>query len=224
MKKGLNAKIYVAGSYENLQTKIGYLSEYDCDLRQKLHPLFAINHFAPSCHKAIRWTDGLAPNYPKDEIEDMLKRRYENSRKPIEHTLPRLKKDPIFLEAVEKLKSEGWLDWQILMAIATLTLNYRINKKMAQEKGSYQKYQDEFMKQLHAKEDESAMHVPAEHFTYQNMRNAMITNLGSTFKSIGYELKRQTPNMNGMLEFARQRLRFFEDDIPHEEVFTQSDS
>ncbi|MCX6779305.1 MAG: hypothetical protein NTU97_03685 [Candidatus Magasanikbacteria bacterium] len=48
---------------------------------------------------------------------------------PISLTLEKLKITPFFQEIVKKLKAEGWKDWHILMATASIAVNYRVNKR-----------------------------------------------------------------------------------------------
>src|SRR5439155_25659664 len=47
-------------------------------------------------------------------------RRADNGLPVIRYTLPRLLADPAFRRTVAKLLGEGWLDWHLFNAIATL--------------------------------------------------------------------------------------------------------
>jgi hypothetical protein len=222
MKKGLNTKVFGAGTYEGQISQIGYLDEYDSTLRLSLEPLVPLETFSPLGASEISWQNGIAPEYPSSEIEEMLKRRYENTRKMSKFTLQKLIKLGEFRDTVCRLRSEGWLDWQILGGISSIILNYRTAKIMERGPHSPERFKKVFTDMFSKEEKESDMEVPLSQFNYDDFLFNLKFSLGSTFKGLGYDLKRDTPNFQGMIEFARYRLKYFDDDIPHDDFLTST--
>ena len=67
---------------------------------------------------SLEWKDGLIDEYDESQSSLLIEKRYKNSVVPIQLTLEKLKTDENFKEVVRKLRSEGWKDWHILMAMA----------------------------------------------------------------------------------------------------------
>ena len=79
-------------------------------------------------NQQLPWFGGPGPGYSKESAIEYLKRRYSKVLPPIRYTLERLNKIPDFKETVHNLREEGWLDWQILNAISSIVINYRVHQ------------------------------------------------------------------------------------------------
>ena len=56
---------------------------------------------------------------------DFIRECYREQPGTVVYTLTRLNHSPEFRKTISKLRTEGWLDWQLLGAIKSITLAYR---------------------------------------------------------------------------------------------------
>lgn len=61
-------------------------------------------------------------------IYQFIRECYNEIPSSIKYTIKRLKSNPDFLKSIQKLRSEGWRDWQILGAIKSIILTIRTRK------------------------------------------------------------------------------------------------
>ena len=99
-----------------------------------------------------------------------------------------------------KLRAEGWRDWQLLGAIKTITVHYRVSKSLKDQgnKLDYEDFERELRRKSKEPEKSNDPVVPIDRFDYTNLYNT----LGSSKRT----LKKQ-------MCFERS------DDIPHQDPF-----
>ena len=130
-----------------------------------------------------------------------------------------MKNKPFFRETVKKLRLEGWKDWHILMAIASITVNYRVNRL------GY-KYSDDlkkkFIEQMSLKETSNSIPVPLVEFGETELKNHLYTSMLSTLKIFDLEYKANLLVKSALKEFLEKRCHYFYDDTPHEDFFSSN--
>lgn len=69
-----------------------------------------------------------SPLYNRDKAIENIKGRYKNCIGAIHLTLERLKRSEQFITELSRLKDEGWLDWQIVLAMYNNILDLKAKK------------------------------------------------------------------------------------------------
>lgn len=218
-KDGLAGKIIAGSSYE-----VVYAEFTSRELYEEIVPMPGTGHIAgfDAWHKPspfLEWKGGVIPEYDEAQSRELIEKRYKNSFVPIRLTLKRLNGDKNFKESVRKLRAEGWKDWHILMAMANIVVNYRIRSRINVPSTEFEQMAKAFSEEMSTPESEKSMLVPLVEFGETEMKNSLAMSMLSTFKSLGLALKSPTLNCEAIMEFARERLRYFDDDIPHEDSF-----
>lgn len=218
-KEGLINKVMTGSSYEVLFTDLTSKELYD-----EIIPMPQIDHLAKLgvLHKPsafLKWKDSLIAEYDESQSKDLIEKRYKNSLAPIRITLERLKTDEKFKETVRKLRSEGWKDWHILMAMALVVVNYRVNARHRVPGQNFEEITKVFSVEMNKPESEESLPTPAVEFGEIELKNSLAMSMVSTFKMLGLVLKSPTLTREAIMEFARKRLRYFDDDISHKDFF-----
>src|SRR6266511_1848052 len=167
--------------------------------------------------KELRWNDKPGPGYNLEEAKAVLRNRYTNVLPSIRFTLRRLKADAKVMGTIKRLRDNGWLDWHILFAISTITVNHR----------TYQRHEahqslEAFMKvwQEVGIENENWEPVPLTLFSEDDLLFGLRTTMPSTLKGLGLECHQLTPDIEAIDHFLRIRYRYWSDDIEHNDPFS----
>ncbi|MCG8421337.1 MAG: hypothetical protein MJE77_25750 [Proteobacteria bacterium] len=170
-------------------------------------------------HTELAWNKALIEEYDKSGVPAQLENRYKYFGASTKLTLPRLITSNATFKFLRKLRSEGWLDWQILGAVALVAMNYRVSRELGMQEPSPDTYRAFADKYVRKEEVESWPVVPTSVFTRQQLWMQMILNVVSTLKGAGLVCRQQTPNTEAMLMFVRHKMRYFDDDLPHDDIF-----
>jgi hypothetical protein len=168
-------------------------------------------------HHDLGWNEAIVEEYDASRVPELLARRYEVGLKTSRLTLPRLLADAGVRSTLLALRADGWLDWQILSAISAIATAWRVAEKgmqLFQPDGV--RLANEFMSN---EERAEWAPVPLEEFTPEHLRMQLDANLLSTFRMMGLSSRQQTPDFGALREFAKVKLRYFKDDLPHNDPF-----
>lgn len=211
---GLFHKLYFGQRYSHFYKNFITKEKFEKSNRETLNPIDSKRPFTPILCDQLPWFGDLCPDYSKDAVIQPLKKRYERSIVPIEHTIARLNQQQSFIDTISLLRARGWLDWHILTAISHVVLNYRVNKEIDSNTNA-EMYQQRFIKLLNLPEDENAIAVPVNEFTEENLSLQLRISMLSTLKNLGFELHQLTPNFDAISEFLGKRYNYWTDDIDH---------
>ncbi len=217
-KEGLLEKTFFARSYSECYSEIIRQSDFDITLRSSFQPLNSKREFHLKEHKALSWVDNPGPGYTRKLAEKYLKNRYERSIKSIRLTLPKLLTSMEFRDKIQKLKEEGYLDWQVLMLIMNLSLNYRVR-----EIGGVGLSMEEQMRIsrqiMYQEESEESIEIPLEVFSDEaiNLQKSMLAPAAS--KIWGLSIKQKTPDLNAIKKYLDVRYNNSIDDVDHVDYF-----
>lgn len=214
-KNGISMKAFVAQPYQVLyQQLIGKETFDSADRAGKQSPCHQMEFKTKENHE-ISWVDCLGPGYSKEKQQELIKNRYSKLLSPIKFTLCRLQKSDEIKEIVQKLRSEGWLDWHILTAIYNLATNYRINSVgCVMDEQKVAEY-------ANLPEEVDFPTIPIEEFTEEKMKTALNLSMLSTLRILGLEIRQGTPDFDGIKHFLGHKYNYWTDDIPHENPFPQ---
>lgn len=163
------------------------------------------------------------PNREFDEKEELatIERRYQYARDNLRLTVPRLRRNRMFMEVYDRLVQGGWKDWHVLLAIGNIVTNYRMqvsgdNTLPEHGLGEWHK---RFESRFSRRESEEDPRPPAEEFTDESMTRALDLAIASMLRARGWQFKNPTPNLGAIRRFAAERYRYFELDVEHEPFF-----
>jgi len=217
-RNGVSMKAFVAKPYEILYREFISKEVFESSDRMTKSIPEAHRQFVIREHEELVWFDGPGPGYSKEVAEKYLKNRYSRSLIPINYTLKRLLKKPEFRSTVKQLRADGWLDWHILVSIATATTNYRVmqNPEVRYNPDVQIRF---FQKIMNEPERENSTPVPLKEFTMEKLRMQQNFSMISTLKILGLECRQRTPDFEAISHFLRHRYNYWTDDIEHTDPF-----
>jgi hypothetical protein len=213
-QEGLSHKIFFGQRYSTLYREFITKERFESSNRVAFSIPESDRPFKPVLHHQLSWHNELISSYSEEKAKQVLKNRYENSTRTIQHTLKRLTQHQSFIDIVNSLRAKGWLDWHILTATSLIVLNYRVNKEISVHKDR-EKFQRRFMELANQTEDEKADEVPITEFSEENFRLLLWTSMQSTLVNLGFELHQATPDFEAISDFLGERYKYWTDDIDH---------
>ena len=215
-QSGLTSKAFSGNSYETVYREATSEDLYTeiAELSRSPH-LEALKVLAPQ-HECLAWN-----SVPLDQNEELerVRNRYRHAVTPIRLTLKKLRANKPFLTIARKLRTEGWKDWHLLLAIANLTGNYRANARGYRSISEMKKL---FGEEMRREESDSSISVPLSEFTEDALRNSLSLTFLSTLQTVGLQLKSQTPSTDVVRHFLSERFKYWDNDVEHEDFFGPS--
>lgn len=217
-KTGLAGKAFSVRPYAELYSEFissEMFAQVDRAAHQPLNNTVAFEH--PE-HEALRWPSTPGPGYSeKNSIRDIIN-RYDKAIKPIGLTLPILMRNAGFAEKIQKLRTKGYKDWHVLVMLANIAAQYRVEQKygkMTDPKRSMVAMKEEISR------DEKPEDIPVPPTVFTDERMEMQEKvLWITFaKTLGLRPKGATPNFVAIETLLVTRYRIFRDDVPHADFF-----
>lgn len=175
--EGLTSKTTFVNSYEHLFRQFYSEEAFNSSYRNHFTCNNLDYNFSSSANEYYIWNSDISPHYNEEKIIKDIDNRIEHLS-PVNVTFPKLKKNEDFIIAIDKLRTEGHLDWQIYMAIVNNAVNYKINR-IAQPKTPEEIFHF-FKKHMNKKEDEWYVELPLELFSYEKLKMNLNTMILST--------------------------------------------
>jgi len=215
LREGLSSKTFFADRYLTLYKKFISEEDYGSNELEALKELKIERKFKSRFKKSIKWIDKPGPTYDKESITEILTNRYERPLLPIKFTLNRLCEDKKIKETINSLKEEGWLDWQILNAIANIVINYRIKKTEDSSLWGPSEWAEHLLEYMNKEESADEEIVPNSIFSKESFKDALKVLMCSSLKNLGLEIHQRTPDFSAIKDFLEYRYFYFSDDIEH---------
>lgn len=217
-KRGISTKIFVGRSYEEIYQFFIEENDFNKIDRNLCKIPLITREFKIKENENLPWLNKPGPGYSKETTEEYLKRRYSKTILPIRYTLESLNRTPDFKETVQNLRSEGWLDWHILIAIFNATINYRV--RMQNPYTIDQKIlNDAFFNLKDKPENREDPKIPVSEFSEEMLKMHLKFSMISTLKVLGLECHQETPDLKGIKHFLDNRYNYSTDDIEHIDPF-----
>jgi len=173
-------------------------------------------------HQDLGWNQAPVDEFDAGRVQELLARRYDIGMKACRHTLPRLLLDGGARRTLLALRAAGWLDWQILSAISAIGTAWRVS---ASGLHLYEPDGTRMANQLMSGEAEpTSTSVPLTEFTRKHLEIQLDANLLSTLSMMGLACRQQTPDFAALRSFAKSKMRYFDDDMPHVDCFAANDA
>jgi len=216
--EGITSKTFNVRSYSELYLE--FLEEDHFNLPYRGSLLFLLPHmeFKSQEYDLLKWVDEDGPGYSEELAKKIVINRYENAIKPIRYTLQRLLGNEDFRYQINRLKKEGYLDWQILLLIFNITLNYKLNQLITRDT-PLDKRNQIYESLISSEEEENDVEVSPSLFTQEIFEFQWKFQLGAIAKTWGLELRQKTPDFKALERFLDVRYHNSEIDVDHNDIF-----
>jgi hypothetical protein len=171
-----------------------------------------------------------SPLYNHEKAIENIKGRYKNCLKAIHLTLERLKESEPFNEELSRLKKEGWLDWQIVLALFNNIVDMKAKNLLRLKAKSYkndEEWLEDYQKAFHEirfkDEKETYVEIPMTEIIGENLIFQLQQVSIHVLASFGLENKARFPNFISVRAFLNERFRFKEDEFEELSPFNDND-
>jgi len=161
--------------------------------------------------------DGISERYDQKQSMKRIDERYLNMQKHLRVSLEKWKKEPEFHEIIHALRKEGWLDWQILMAIMNYVFSVKVDKYMetvreADQQKRQKLSEAEFKRLFKLEEKDCYMEIPAFWLKTPLFKFFMDKTPTDTIGSYGLENGMKHPNFKAVRSLLIKKFNFVVDD------------
>ncbi|MGH2869451.1 MAG: hypothetical protein ACRDNK_18050, partial [Solirubrobacteraceae bacterium] len=220
-RRGLNHKLSSGRPYDELAAMVSRV-DFDRYGRKRLQPPADPAAHPAREHRDLVWQSGPGPTYSREAAGEMNTNRYERFQPTLRITLPRLLADAQFRDVVAKLRSEGWKDWHVLVAIASRTQSLRIQVSgYTQEDLADPELRKKFERAAFEPEDPKWPQPPASLYTYDDLAWARKVAMLNVVKIWSLEVRQPTPDFPAIEQLLSERYAYWSDDIEHADAFPQ---
>jgi hypothetical protein len=164
-------------------------------------------------HLAPPTTPG--PGYDGTESLQAIRERYEVAYDAFRYSLPGLLADESFRAQIVRLRGDGWLDWQILVALVNARMNW-----LFQERGMRPELVDprEVMRIAREPETPDSPRMPVEALSPEVVDMHMYMQVVSIGRRWGLQGRQERNGEHAMRGLLIRRYRFADDDLPHQDL------
>jgi hypothetical protein len=156
----------------------------------------------------------LHRRYSESEAIEQVRNRYVTAKSCIVAQVRELQTFEPFKEKCAKLYEEGFKDWIILTIIFNCMMNW-----LAQERGQIftpEIIRDKFPQ---IKESMRGKVFPGSKFMSWEFELNMNAHMVTVLSTWGFEIRRHNLSPKVVSEFLRRRMRHFDHDLPHRNLF-----
>jgi hypothetical protein len=148
---------------------------------------------------------------------ELIQGRYENGLKVIHLSLETIKKDPRYDTFIADLRKDGWLDWQITLAMVNHVINFKVNEKMktmtfASKAQEVAFIKSEMSKIMHTDEKENFVALPLDYFLHSSFTNQLKQVGLVVLHNWKLQSKSEFPDLQTIQQFLVDRFNFSVDD------------
>lgn len=225
MSKDIASKALLLNAYQLMYRK--EFSQQAFDDSRRSH--FESEHIATGHFQAapFRRIDQMSRLHNKEQSIQNIENRYSNNIRKIKMTFEKVKDLPDFTARVNELRKEGWLDWQILMALMNTIINYKANNEITAQKRNYSHEDEqrlhfqEIIKRLYEEGEtaENYIDIPIGILLGENLEMHLEQSGHYVLKSFGLENRSRFPNYRAIRELLNSRFRYDTDDSPTNSPF-----
>ncbi|GAA3250767.1 hypothetical protein ACFO1B_44030 [Dactylosporangium siamense] len=162
------------------------------------------------------------PGYEHKEALEAVRRRYANTLPTLRYTLPRLLADAGFRTVVANLRTEGWLDWHLLNAIASLVAFERVRRSGLPLPPRTQADAEMLHRVRFHPEEPDDVRVPPREFTEDALRMQLNASVLVTLTNFDLQTNQRTPNFGAIFDLLGRRYGYWTDDVEHDDVFPEA--
>ncbi len=212
-KNGLGNKALTINAYQRSYRGLYSEEKFNASRRSKFNPnLLEIEQYESA---TLSLKKNESPLYDHDKSIGNINGRYKNCLKAIHLTLERLKDSIEFNSEIERLKKEGWLDWQIVLALYNNIIDLKSKNLLQQNGKSYSSdeewlvdFQNVFHEIRFKDERETYVEIPLNQIIGENLDFHLQQGSIHVLESFGLENKSRFPNPQAVRDLLNERFRF----------------
>ncbi|HEX5152806.1 MAG TPA: hypothetical protein VFW07_15250 [Parafilimonas sp.] len=216
-KQNLGDKGLATNSYQKVYFNLLKEDDFDKSMRSAFQPV-------PSKGYSLITSDLFSPindesaKYNRDRCIRNIKGRYHNTMEKLNVSLPAWKNRAQFQELIHGWRLQGWLDWQILIALMNYVLNVKANDYMnfiteTDQDKRIATFELEFNRLFKLSEDECYMEIPIDWLRTPEFQFNLDKMPVDTLPSFGLQNNMAYPNFAGVRAFLNKRFHFNTDDF-----------
>lgn len=216
--KGLSNKALTINAYQRAFRDIYSEERFNVSMRNKFNSEVLEIDQQESTLFTLKKKE--SPLYEHEKSMENIKGRYTNCLKTIYLTLKRLNNSIEFNTEIDRLKVDGWLDWQIVLALSNNIIDLKAKNLLRQNGKSYSNdeewlkdFQKVFQEILLKDEKETYVNIPTNEIIGKNLNFQLQHGCIHVLGSYGLENKSRFPNAQAVKELLINRFRFNEDDV-----------
>jgi hypothetical protein len=170
--------------------------------------------FTPSSHDVLAASTHEGPDYNRAESLERIEQRYRTARS-WDRSLAVFLRDPRGQDAVERLRADGWLDWQILVTFVNVGLNWRVQREAINP----MTISPQRMRELATRpETESEPRLPVQ-FVLDHLDDNLFIQTASVARNWKIQVRGENLGSGILRDLLIRRYHFAEDDVPHDNPF-----
>lgn len=171
--------------------------------------------FVPAENEHLAPPTTPGPGYDSADSLQAIRERYEVAYDALRYTLPGLLAHEGFRAQVVHLREEGWLDWQILVALVNARMNWLIRQN-----GMRPELADprEGMRMAREPETPDSLRMPVEELSPEILDLHMYMQAVTIGRRMGLQGRQERIGEHAMRGLLIRRYRFAEDDLPHRDL------
>jgi hypothetical protein len=218
MAPRLLAQDFFARRFPELLDFFGCKQRFGLIGRVNFTSAIAAEGWHSKCPPVLEWVNTTHPCFNEAEELKRIERRYSVGLDGLRFTLPRVVNKPEFRKRVDILRTQGWKDWHLLLAMLNAAANYRATLKLGAN-ADIQEFQKAMNAEVFSAETADRPEVPVDKFSVSALKMFLLMAICSALGAQGLELHQQTPNIDGLFKYAGARWRYFDLDVTHPRIF-----
>lgn len=218
VKQKLGTKGLSLNAYQRVYFNFVTEDDFNQSQRWAFNPA-AIKDFEPAVPGLYVNFEGLSAKYDQAQVLEGIANRYKNTYKKFSVSLEIWKQDPQFTALIKKLRSDGWLDWQIMLALMNFVVSTKVSmiieKKPPGSKAEGLAAAEQLGKEMYTQEEsENYIPIPASWLVSDRFDLFMNEVPVRILDYLGMENGMKHPNFKQLRKYLSKRFAFAIDDIP----------
>lgn len=215
-KQDLVAKSFTVHSFQRMYKDFFNDKLFNADQRSSFPPV-AIELNVPRDHAALSWRSDASAKYNREEALRMIKNRYKGAHKVIYLTLDRLRDNAIFKSAINRYRAEGWLDWQITLALMNFVADHKAKLETEDARDldpeKMKAFREAFFDIIGMDEKDCYIEFDPNVFNTEEFSMQFKQLPSIVMKSWGLESNPRKPNFDSIKELLQKRFFFSTDNV-----------
>jgi len=211
-KEGLPHKISIGRPYEQAADLISS-DHYDrCATRSRTA---SSSRFDPVENNFLAASTQPGTGYDRDAALQVIRERYEVAASTLKYSLPRLLRDASARATIQRLRGDGWLDWQILVTLVNAAWNWRMQQAGINVATANR---HETMKLARLPETKTSPLIPLD--VLVGDRLDVFLNIQAITVAQRWDLRprQEKPGEEAMRDLLTRRYGYAIDDVPHTDL------
>ncbi|MBD3926107.1 hypothetical protein IEZ26_15895 [Nocardioides cavernae] len=209
---GITHKIAIGRPYE--ETTRLFPPEHYTRLAEATRPASS-DSFRPTDRPALAASTKRGPGYDEAASLRTIRERYEVANDALRYTLPRILADAHGRAQIERLRADGWLDWQILVTFLNAALNWKM-----QVAGMTPDHHDNaaLMRLGRAPETADSPEIPLSVFDADNLELHFFMQTVTVARRWNIRGRNEGKEEGALRDLLTRRYRYAVDDVPHRDL------